>query len=255
MNRYLSYRKHAARLFAAAALLLMAACQADDLPPATPEATEAVTFSLDVMHPGTAGNATRNAATTENDIRTLDVLAFDANGLFRRHYAAGELYTIDGGAQWLYRLPLSKDEARGLRFVFLANLHEEVTAAVRNGLIGHKDDVHRHVLFDTPWLAAGTDALYPMWGETPDAYDPTAAEQGLNRVALLRAASTVDVVLNGNATEAFGISGFKLGCVESGRIKHAGSATALSPEQRSGTASCRTACRKHRSATKTEKTG
>lgn len=214
MNRYLSYRKHAARLLAAAALLLMAACQADDLPPATPEATEAITFSLDVMHPGTAGNATRNAAATENDIRTLDVLAFDADGLFRRHYAAGELYTIDGGAQWLYRLPLSKDEARGLRFVFLANLHEEVTAAVRNGLIGHKDDLHRHVTFDTPWLTARPDALYPMWGETPDAYDSDSNEQGLNRVSLLRAASTVDVVLNGNATEAFGISDFKLGCVK-----------------------------------------
>lgn len=214
MNRYTYCLRHTARLLVAATLLLTAACGADDLTPAAPTPADAVSFSLDVMHPDTAGAPTRNAATADNDIRTLDVLAFDADGLFRGHYAAGELYTIDGGARWLYRLPLSQDEARGLRFVFLANVHDEVAAAVQGGLIGHKDDVHRHVLFDTPWLAAGTDALYPMWGETPDAYDPTAAEQGLNRVALLRAASTVDVVLNGNATEAFGISGFKLGCVK-----------------------------------------
>ena len=214
MNIQRIYHRYLAPLCLTAGLLFLAACQADDMPAPTFTEGNAVTFELDIPQAETATPQSRATAVTRaNAIQTLDVLAFDTNGNFRHHYPAGELYTIDGGGKWLYRLPLTQSEAQGLRFVFFANLQDEVAQALQEGRIGQKDDLYREVAFQNKDWARNT-APYPMWGETPEAYDCSAAGQSLNRVSMLRAVSTIDVVLNGNATEAFGLPNFKLACVK-----------------------------------------
>lgn len=215
MNRHKSYRKRMARLCLAAGLLFLAACQADDLTMPAAQQAGNVTFEVNLPLSGTVVSQARTSAMKrENQIQALDVLAFAADGSFRHYYPAGELYSIDGGGKWLYRLPLDPAEAQGLRFVFFANLHDEVARAVEEGRVGRKDDLYREIEFENIDWTAHPSAPFPMWGETPDGYDATSAAQGLNRVSLLRAVSTVDVVLNGNATEAFGVDGFKLACVK-----------------------------------------
>ena len=187
MNRHKSYRKRLARLCLAVGLLFLAACQADDL--AMPVAQQAgnVTFEVNLPLSGTSVSQTRTSAMKrENQIQNLDVLAFAADGSFRHYYPAGELYSIDGGGKWLYRLPLDPAEAQGMRFVFFANLHDEVARAVEEGRVGRKDDLYREIEFDNIDWTAHPSAPFPMWGETPDGYDATSAAQGLNRVSLLR---------------------------------------------------------------------
>lgn len=215
MNRYKSYRKRLAHLCLTAGLLFLSACQTDDLPVLSVQEAGNVTFEVNLPLSETAVSQTRTSTINrEKQIQTLDVLAFDADGSFRHYYPAGELYSIDGGGRWLYRLPLNPAEAQGLHFVFFANMHDEVARAVEEGRVGQKDNLYREIEFDNIDWVANPSVPFPMWGETPDGYDATSAVQDLNSVSLLRAVSTVDVVLNGNATEAFGVDGFKLACVK-----------------------------------------
>lgn len=195
-------------------LATLSACQADEPPALQVAETNAVEFELQTTPAQPKAAQTRiPSVTRENEIQTLDVLAFDAEDRFYRHFPAGELYTIDGGGKWLYRLQLTQEEAQGLRFVFFANLHDEVAQAVADGRITKKDDLYRQIKFANSNWTTHSDP-FPMWGETPDTYDISTAEQALNRISMLRAVSTVDVVLNGTATEAFGLSNFKLACVK-----------------------------------------
>ena len=137
MNRHKSYRKRLAGLCLAAGLLFLAACQADDLTVPAAQQAGNVTFEVNLPLSGTAVPQARTSAMKrENQIQTLDVLAFAADGSFRHYYPAGELYSVDGGGKWLYRLPLVPSEAQGLRFVFFANLHDEVARAVEEGRVG-----------------------------------------------------------------------------------------------------------------------
>lgn len=212
MNFSKLYRKCLSKLCLAATALAFAACQTDELPAPQATAPGTVEFEIGVAQAETPVSRSTSVA-SENAIQALDVLAFDADGRFFRHFAAGELYTIDGGGKWLYRLPLPENEAQGLHFVFFANLRDEVSRAVAEGRITSKDDLYRQIRFaNTDW-AAGTGP-FPLWGETPGGYDSQSTHQGLNRVSMLRPVSVVDVVLNGNATEAMGIANFKLACVE-----------------------------------------
>lgn len=206
--RYFAY------LFLSIGLSLFASCRADDFaaPPSWEE--NAAVFELNLPQVELAAGRSRAAAVSRiNLIQTLDVLAFDADGLFYTHCQAEELYSVDGGGKWLYRIPLAKNEAQGLRFVFFANLHDEVVRAVQEGRIAKKDELYRQIEFANSDWANNSDA-FPMWGETPSAYDSTSPHQDVNRVSMLRAVSTVDVVLNGNSFEAMGLDNFRLGCVE-----------------------------------------
>lgn len=201
-----------AGLCIAAVAVLLAACQADDTAAPAAPAPGGVTFRLSVQA-ADAGATRTPAVATENAIATLDVLAFGPDGSFAGHFAAGDLYTIDGGKNWLYRLPLTAAEAQGLRFVFFANLREEVGRAVAEGRVTVKDELYKEVKFaNKDWATAAEP--YPLWGETRLGYDGQSAGQSLNRVSLLRPVAAIDVVLNGNATEAMGLPGFKLACIE-----------------------------------------
>ena len=149
-----------AGLCVAAVAALLAACQADDTAAPASPAPGGVTFRLSVE---TAyDGATRTpAVATENAIATLDVLAFGPDGSFAGHFAAGDLYTIDGGKNWLYRLPLTAAEAHGLRFVFFANLREEVGRAVAEGRVTVKDELYKEVKFaNKDWATAAEP--YPL---------------------------------------------------------------------------------------------
>ena len=195
-------------------LFLFGSCQTDDFSaPSMPEG-DALVFEVEIPQAEpTAAQSRATAVLRENLIQTLDVLAFDADGLLYRHYPAEEMYSIDGGGKWLYRIPLTKAEAQGLRFVFFANLHDEVVQALQEGRITKKDELYREIEFTNSDWANNSDA-FPMWGETPSAYDSASPHQDINRIMMLRAVSTVDVVLNGNSFEAVGLGNFQLGCVE-----------------------------------------
>ena len=121
MNISKLYRKCLSKLCLAATALAFAACQTDELPAPQATAPGTVEFEIGVAQAETPVSRSTSVA-SENAIQALDVLAFDADGRFFRHFAAGELYTIDGGGKWLYRLPLPENEAQGLHFVFFANL-------------------------------------------------------------------------------------------------------------------------------------
>lgn len=212
MNRRKLIPFRGACLVLAAVLAVFTACQADEFTAPEPTAEDAVVFELNVPAAATQALTRIPDVTRENRIETLDVLAFTAEGRFYRHYPAGDLYTIDGGGKWLYRLPLTRTEAQGLRFTFFANLHDEVSQAVAEGRITEKNDLYRQIEFTNSDWTSHSDP-FPFWGETPDAYDSSSAHVGLNRVALIRPVSTVDVVLNGNSFEAMGLSNFQLACV------------------------------------------
>lgn len=212
MNTNIHCLKRLSGICVAAVAVMLAACQADDTAAPALPATGGVTFQLSV-ETAVAGATRTPAVAAENAIATLDVLAFGPDGSFAGHFAAGDLYTIDGGKNWLYRLPLTAAEAHGLRFVFFANLREEVGRAVAEGRVTVKDELYKEVKFaNKDWATAAEP--YPLWGETRLGYDSQSAVQSLNRVSLLRPVAAIDVVLNGNATEAMGLPGFKLACIE-----------------------------------------
>ena len=90
--RYFAY------LFLSIGLFLFASCRADDFaaPPSSEE--NAAVFELNLPQVELAAGRSRAAAVSRiNLIQTLDVLAFDADGLFYTHCQAEELYSVDGG--------------------------------------------------------------------------------------------------------------------------------------------------------------
>lgn len=191
MNTNIHCLKRLAGLCVAAVAVMLAACQADDTAAPALPAAGGVTFQLSV-ETAVAGATRTPAVAAENAIATLDVLAFGPDGSFAGHFAAGDLYTIDGGKNWLYRLPLTAAEAHGLRFVFFANLREEVGRAVAEGRVTVKDELYKEVKFaNKDWATAAEP--YPLWGETRLGYDSQSAVQSLNRVSLLRPVAAIDV--------------------------------------------------------------
>lgn len=214
MQQRKPFYRRLAGLCLAAGLALFASCKSDRIPTPAVADKHIMEFELSLPQAEPAMPQSRIPAVTRNNlIETLDVLAFDADGRFRSHYPAGELYTIDGGSKWLYRLPLTKAEAQGLYFVFFANLHEEVNRAVQEKRITDKNSLYRQIEFENSDWANNTEA-FPMWGETPASYDSSSPQQDVNHVSMLRAVSTIDVVLDGNSYEAMGLSNFQLSQVK-----------------------------------------
>ena len=84
------YIKCLAQLCLAATVLTLAACQTDELPAPQATAPGTVEFEIGVAQAEMPVSRSTSVA-SENAIQALDVLAFDADERFFRHFAAGEL--------------------------------------------------------------------------------------------------------------------------------------------------------------------
>lgn len=154
-------------------------------------------------------SATR-AIPTGNAIRTLDVLAFDENGKYLYRSESKSLYSIDNGKTYLYTIDIQQqDIAPNQSFVFIANLRDRVEAACTGAEGKSKEALVSQLTFiDCNWATAKTGV--PMWSETAESHDVTSRVDVLDKVKLIRSVAAIEVLLNGDLNDVYGLDNFKI---------------------------------------------
>lgn len=171
-----------------------------------------VSFSLELpsQSSGIATYAMDQAA--EDDIETIDVLAFKIDGddpaLMTFDYrATGSAITDDGStSKKKFTVTLLKSSS-SYRFVVLANARNEILALGDISKTAIKDELLSRLTFKNAaaWKADGAQAgeftPIPMWGETPG-MQLTDASQTISSIKMLRMAARIDVTVSTDQAKA-----------------------------------------------------
>lgn len=139
----------------------------------------------------------------ENQVETIDVLAFNTDGYAYKAEATAiiDMSNSADGAKKQFTVKLNKKQEQQT-FVFLANVRSQLEDLGTIAVGADKDELLARLVFENAgsW-AAKTDGeetftLFPFWGETNATIDDATTE--LNGLKLLRGIARLDITLNAN---------------------------------------------------------
>lgn len=164
-----------------------------------------ITFT--VSTPYTAAPTYALSETSDNSVKTVDVLAFRVEGVEELYtYRASGTEVKDDGQKdkKTFKVSLRKDEDIYYRFVVVANVAEELDALSTTQSAKKSQFLARLISKNSMAWNSTSDTDFtpiPMWGETSSTMKVTDATSNISGITLLRSLVSIDVALIGTSTQ------------------------------------------------------